>query len=30
MGFGVVVPIGGDGVAEREKEREALRKGDRN
>ena len=30
MGFGVVVPIGGDDVAEREKEREAVRKGDRN
>ena len=30
MGFGVVVPVVGGGVAEREREREAVRKGDQN
>ena len=30
MGFGVVVPVVGGGVAEREREREREGKGDRN
>ena len=30
MGFGVVVPVVGGDVAEREREREAVRKSDKN